>query len=113
MRGGERIAAERPESASQNSFLIPTSQKVAEPRVSSSAEVKNFDEAPFARISGTFERSSATAIDPSQTFRNPQRAPCIPGRLVITSTKSQSKAKEETLNTTAPRTEDSRRDWLS
>ncbi len=28
-QGGERIAAERSESASQNSFLIPTSQKVA------------------------------------------------------------------------------------
>jgi hypothetical protein len=36
----ERIAAELPESASQNSFLIPTSQKVAEPRVSSAAKLK-------------------------------------------------------------------------
>ena len=43
-RGGERIAAERSESASQNSFLIPTSQKVAEPRVLSGAGVKNYDE---------------------------------------------------------------------
>src|SRR5208283_5725729 len=41
-RGVEWIAAERFESASQNSFLIPTSQKVAEPRVSSGAEVKKF-----------------------------------------------------------------------
>ena len=30
----------------------------------------NFDEAPFARISGTFERSSATAIDPKQPVGN-------------------------------------------
>jgi hypothetical protein len=35
---GERIAAERSEIGSQNSFLIPTSHKVAEPRVSSGAE---------------------------------------------------------------------------
>jgi hypothetical protein len=39
-RGGEWNAAERSESASQNSFSIPTSQKVAALRVSSAAEIK-------------------------------------------------------------------------
>jgi hypothetical protein len=39
---GERIAAERSENASQHSFLIPTSEKVAEPPVSSGAEIKNY-----------------------------------------------------------------------
>ena len=40
-RGGNtRIAAERVESASQNSFLIPTSQRVADPRVSTGADIK-------------------------------------------------------------------------
>src|ERR1700726_1508729 len=43
-RGGARIAAEHAESASQNSFLIPTSQKVAERRVLRRAKIKNFDE---------------------------------------------------------------------
>jgi len=43
-RGGARIAAERAESASQNSFLIPTSQKVAERRVLRRAKIKNFGE---------------------------------------------------------------------
>lgn len=38
----QRIAAESAESASQNSFLIPTSQKLENPRVSSGAEVKIF-----------------------------------------------------------------------
>ena len=37
-RRGGRIAGELPESASQNSFFIPASQKVADPRVSSGAE---------------------------------------------------------------------------
>jgi len=34
------MVAERSEITSQNSFLIPTSQKVAERRVSSGAEIK-------------------------------------------------------------------------
>jgi len=38
-RRGGGIAIELPESASQNSFSIPGSQKVADPRVSSGAEV--------------------------------------------------------------------------
>jgi hypothetical protein len=42
--------------ASQNSFSIPTSQKVADQPVSSSAEIKNSDEALFARKYGAFER---------------------------------------------------------
>src|ERR1700684_4056757 len=45
-QGGGRIAAMLPECASQNSFLIPTS---GEPRVSSGAEVKNFDEGENAK----------------------------------------------------------------
>jgi len=40
------------------------------------AEIKNFDEAPFARISGTFERSSATAIDPKRHFAAAQQFGC-------------------------------------
>jgi hypothetical protein len=52
--GGERIAAERSESASRNSFLIPTSQKVAEPRVSSGAQVKIFAQTIVARKCGVF-----------------------------------------------------------
>jgi hypothetical protein len=46
LRGREAangLAAERSESASQNSFLTPTSQNVAEPRVSSVAQFKTFE----------------------------------------------------------------------
>jgi hypothetical protein len=39
---GRAKRRQTPKSASQNSFLIPTSQKVAEPRVSSGAEIKNY-----------------------------------------------------------------------
>jgi len=60
-RGGERIAAEHSESASQNSFLIPISQKVAEPRVSSGAEVITFETAIFGRKTAGFERSAEQA----------------------------------------------------
>jgi len=37
----KQIVAERAEITSRNSFSIPISQKVAEPRVSSGAEIKN------------------------------------------------------------------------
>jgi hypothetical protein len=58
------LALETGENASQNSFLIPTSQNVAEPRVSSGAEIKNSDEASSARISGFWrECSYATHTD--------------------------------------------------
>jgi hypothetical protein len=40
--GRRRIAAEHPERGYQNLFAIPTSQKVAEPRVSRGAEIKIF-----------------------------------------------------------------------
>ena len=68
--GDERIAAERSESASQNSFLIPTSQKVAEPRVSSGAEVKTFGKKRAAAYGSGGELSvrRRTAFDPLQTF---------------------------------------------
>jgi hypothetical protein len=42
-RRGGRIAGELRESASQNSFSIPASQKVADPRVSSGAERKTLE----------------------------------------------------------------------
>jgi len=49
-RGGWRNVGERSESASQNSFSIATSQKVAAPRVSRGAEFKIFAREALAEI---------------------------------------------------------------
>jgi len=48
-----------------NSFSIPVSQLVEDPRVLRGAEIKNFDEAPFARKSGAFERLRSEAGKPT------------------------------------------------
>ena len=86
-RGGERIAAERSESASQNSFLIPASQKATEPRVSSGAKFNTFETAIFARKEGTFERGrracgSRSRRKRGRIAREPQHALLLGSRLV-------------------------------
>jgi hypothetical protein len=63
-RSVERIAAERSEIACQNSFLIPTSQKVAEPRVLSGVKLMNLATRTCRLFGGAFllQKSDAKLV---------------------------------------------------